>query len=145
MQALTLYDICAIIDLNMESTQTPQIGIIDDNPDIHMLAKLRLELEGYIVPDQATASCLETAKQLVQELKLGKLTLHAVLLDANLTPGETSGRDGRYVANSLYALQDRPIVVGFSAHPMKQYDIPVDFDARKNMPDAIQFLNKQLN
>jgi CheY-like chemotaxis protein len=134
------------IILYMETRlSVPQIGIFDDNKDIRLLGKLRLKLAGYNVPDEATATNIESAKQVIQNLKIGKLALQAVLLDANLSSGFTDGKDGRYIANCLHALEDRPLIIGFSVVPMSVYGVTVDFDAKKDMTEALRFLDQHFD
>ncbi len=79
------------------SIEAPRIVIIEDNSQAALMAKDILEYLGFVVTvvDNMQTALAEIVPRLIE------LGVTHVLLDANLTPKDTSGNDGRFLAAAI--------------------------------------------
>lgn len=111
-----------------------RIAVFEDSPAHRRLINVFAELEGHEVV--LSADSLRFALASLEGVVRGDVNVDAYILDANLG-AERDGHDARIIAAKMGELGITGLRIGYSGD---EYPVPVDFDARKDPRQAIDFI-----
>jgi hypothetical protein len=97
----------------MSEETLPRLALFEDDPTtIRSLTQL-LSISGYQIPEEAVASNIDQAKELVPQLP--DLQVIAALVDGKLTEGAFANWEGNYIARIIHELNITIPVIGFAS------------------------------
>jgi hypothetical protein len=109
-----------------------RVAIFEDSEQLRNLYKALIARSrlGHIVV--AEAASLPEAIGVLNQHDSGDLFIDAIVLDGNLSEGDTSGSDAKEIVSRTRYLSPRPKTIGLSEFQMeKDYGIHVDIDITK--------------
>lgn len=120
-----------MLSLQFGMMENGNVVIFEDHESLRRVTAQYVQHLGHTVT--AEAATLDSALETVAAIAKGDVACDAVILDGNLSHGDTSGDDAAVIAARLRQLQEPVKIIGYSQRPMCDYGVRVDFDTRKSI------------